>query len=115
MLGTDGWLTKHPEFDGQVITVIWTDGGENSSHQFTSQAINRMIQERQDLGWVFQFLGAGEGWRSAEHFAAIPQSNIQTYAHSANNTVSSYANVSKGLTATRMAGASFSVAAVDNG
>lgn len=115
ILGSDGWLDAHPDFDGEVITIIWTDGGENSSQRFNIPAINTMIEERQNLGWTFQFLGAGEGWRSAQQFTAIPKANIQTYANSANNTASSYANVSQSLLATRSAGAVFNVAAVDNG
>lgn len=113
--GSDGWLSAHPDFDGEVITVIWTDGGENSSQQFNIPAVNSMIEERQERGWNFTFLGAGEGWRSAQQFTAIPVQNVQVYANSSANTVSSYSNVSKSLLATRSVGAAFNVAAVDNG
>jgi len=43
----------------KVLTVILTDGEENSSREFTLSAIKSLIKSKEDLGnWTFVFLGA---------------------------------------------------------
>lgn len=44
----------------KVLVVIMTDGGENSSTQYSQQAILDLIGRRRAKGWEFVFLGAGE-------------------------------------------------------
>jgi hypothetical protein len=74
--GAEEWLRNHPSFNGKVVTVIWTDGGENSSKRHNQAGINELIQTKQNQGWIFQFLGTGsEGWRQNQVFDAIPVSN----------------------------------------
>jgi uncharacterized protein YegL len=44
---------------GRVICLIMTDGMENSSHQWTWDAVKKLItQQREVYGWEFIFLGA---------------------------------------------------------
>ena len=44
---------------GRVICLIMTDGMENSSHQWTWDAVKTLItQQREVYGWEFIFLGA---------------------------------------------------------
>ncbi len=41
-----------------IIIGILTDGQENSSHVFTSQAIKQMVEKSEAANWGFQFFGA---------------------------------------------------------
>lgn len=45
----------------KVLVIIMTDGGENSSREFTQEAIMDMFSKKREQGWEFVFLGAGEG------------------------------------------------------
>ena len=40
-----------------VLFVILTDGEENSSEEYTSEAVKKMIGEQEKLGWQFLYLG----------------------------------------------------------
>ena len=54
-------LAELPEADrpGKVISLIMTDGMENSSHEWTWEQVSRLItQQREVYGWEFIFLGA---------------------------------------------------------
>ena len=56
-------LAALPEDDrpGQVIVVIVTDGQENSSHEYTADAVKALITEQQEkYNWEFLFLAAGQ-------------------------------------------------------
>lgn len=41
-----------------VIFVIVTDGQENSSHEYSTEAIKLLLEEKQKLGWQVSYLGA---------------------------------------------------------
>jgi hypothetical protein len=45
---------------GLVVFVIVTDGGENSSREFTKAKIKEMIEGKTRGGWQFVFLGANQ-------------------------------------------------------
>ncbi len=53
-----------------TLFVIITDGMENASHQYSSDAVKRIIEERKEkLGWEFLFLGANiDAVETAAHF-----------------------------------------------
>lgn len=42
----------------KIIFVIITDGEENASHAYSYKMVKRMIEENQEKGWQFLFLGA---------------------------------------------------------
>lgn len=78
--GVEAWLAKHSDFDGKVLTVIQTDGEENSSKEWTLTAINDLIDRKRADGWEFQFAGAGqEAWEQGQAFTSIPQENYFNY------------------------------------
>lgn len=81
--GMDLWLERNPGYDGSKLVVIWTDGMENSSKFFTQEAVNGLIEERKAQGWNFQFMGAGDGFLSAEHFHSIAPEFRHGYAATA--------------------------------
>lgn len=49
------------ERPANVIVVIVTDGGENSSREFTTDQVHDLIKDQQDkYNWKFLFLAAGQ-------------------------------------------------------
>ena len=46
--------------DASVLVTIITDGYENSSKEWTSKTISKLIEDCKEEGWVFSFIGAGE-------------------------------------------------------
>jgi hypothetical protein len=42
-----------------VVIAIQTDGEENASREYTLESIKQLIQTKQELGWVFTFMGCG--------------------------------------------------------
>jgi len=53
--------TPEAERPGLVVVVIVTDGGENSSKEYTGdQVAEKVTTQRDTYNWQFTFLGAGE-------------------------------------------------------
>ncbi len=51
--------TVNPDGFDKIITVIMTDGEENSSREWTMQAIRELIRTKEAAGnWTFVFMGA---------------------------------------------------------
>jgi len=49
--------------DDLAIVFVNTDGHENSSKEFTDQQIRDLVTNKKNLGWDFQFVGAGiDAW-----------------------------------------------------
>ena len=46
--------------DAAVLVTIITDGYENSSREWTGRAVQKLIEDCKEEGWMFSFLGAGE-------------------------------------------------------
>jgi hypothetical protein len=42
----------------KVLFVIYTDGQENSSHEYSREAVKALVDQRQSEGWEFLFLGS---------------------------------------------------------
>lgn len=43
----------------KVVVCIQTDGDENASTQYTWEDLNKLIKEKTEAGWQFNFMGAG--------------------------------------------------------
>ena len=53
---------KLPKGD-KGLCVVFTDGEENSSHEYTAEKVKTLIERLEDKGWAFAYLGAGlAGW-----------------------------------------------------
>ena len=46
--------------DAAVLVTIITDGYENSSKEWDSKGVCKLIEECKEEGWMFSFIGAGE-------------------------------------------------------
>lgn len=90
----------------RVLVVIQTDGEENSSREYTWEAIRTLIKDREATGvWSFIYLGAGmDTWAQASQMGVQPGSYVHTSA-SRVGTRSTYGGLTRG-TAAFAAGAS---------
>lgn len=68
-----------PQVD-KVVTVIMTDGEENSSREWTHDAVKGLISQKEREGtWTFVFLGASpEAWDQGRSYG-IPAANVAHY------------------------------------
>ena len=46
--------------DEDVTVVVFTDGGENASREFSSAKVFGLVEQKKKLGWTFVFLGANQ-------------------------------------------------------
>lgn len=69
-----------PQVD-KVITVIMTDGEENSSREWTHDAVKSLIEQKEKEGvWTFVFLGAApDAWVQGKSLG-IPIGNVAQYS-----------------------------------
>lgn len=112
--GTEQWLVNHPEFDGEVIQIVFTDGGENASLNKDIEGLNALIREKQEAGWAFQFLGSGgAAWTEGKNFATIQGTNTMNVQYNASTANALYASVSSSINHTRATGASYNMANAD--
>jgi uncharacterized protein YegL len=70
---------NHPRVD-KVVTVIMTDGEENSSREWTHDAVKGLISQKESEGtWTFVFLGAApDAWDQGRGYG-IPAANVAYY------------------------------------
>jgi uncharacterized protein YegL len=68
-----------PKVD-KVITVIMTDGEENSSREWTHDAVRGLIEQKEQEGtWTFVFLGAGlDAWHQGRSYG-LQAANVAQY------------------------------------
>jgi uncharacterized protein YegL len=53
------WVEKQVQPGDLVIVAIQTDGEENQSRNYSWEALRKLISEKQEMGWQFNFMGAG--------------------------------------------------------
>jgi len=72
-------ISKKDGFD-KVITVIMTDGEENSSREWTLQGIRELIKAKEAAGnWTFVFLGANLDAFAQGEMLGVPLGNAVRY------------------------------------
>lgn len=65
--------------NNKALVVIQTDGLENCSNEYTRDAIFSMIEEKQNVGWTFAFLGADQdAWETGQSLG-IARGNTMSY------------------------------------
>ena len=69
-----------PKVD-KVVTVIMTDGEENSSREWTHDAVRGLIEQKESEGaWTFVFLGAGlDAWHQGKSYG-VKAANVAQYS-----------------------------------
>lgn len=95
--------TKEDDRPSKVIVIIYTDGMENSSHEFTQSGIKAMVEVQRDVyKWEFIFLGA-----NIDSYAVANSYGIQNstnYSYSASGISSSYKTLSNVTRSVRSGG-----------
>ena len=98
-----------PEEDrpSNVIVIIQTDGGENSSKEWTVEKVRDLIDQQQnDYNWSFVYLGMGpDTWNAGVNYGI--QNNVRASGTGASYG-GTYATASHAVTMSRMSGQSIS-------
>lgn len=74
-----------------VGVTIMTDGGENSSQEFSKDAIAALIKQKESEGWQFDYLGAGQASWSGATMLGIADANVINYSGAAGQTAQVFA------------------------
>lgn len=63
-----------------ILVVIFTDGEENSSREYSLSQIRSLIQDREKQGWTFVYMGANQdAWKVGEAFG-LSSGQTMTYS-----------------------------------
>lgn len=68
----------------KAIVVVFTDGFENASREYTLEQVQALVKDREERGWAFEYLGAGrESWAGAAIYATAASAgqNVQRGQH----------------------------------
>lgn len=97
-------LSQLPEEDrpGTVLTIIVTDGDENSSRLHTLSDVKELITEQQDVyGWEFLFLGANQDAMETGASFGLSKGSTMTYAATRGGTMDASNFISATITSAR--------------
>ena len=61
------------------LVVVFTDGLENASQRWSSQAIHRRISDCRQAGWTFVFLGANQDSYATGEGLAVAAGSISNF------------------------------------
>jgi hypothetical protein len=67
--------------DNVAVTIL-TDGGENSSREYSKEAVTALMDEKREDGWEFNFLGAGPAAWSGASMLGIGHAHTINYSGS---------------------------------
>lgn len=67
--------------DNVAVTIL-TDGGENSSREYSKEAVTALMDEKREDGWEFNFVGAGPAAWSGAGLLGIGDSHTINYSGS---------------------------------
>lgn len=91
------------ERPGNVIVVVVTDGGENSSREYTNPAVKALIDKQEkDYNWTFVFLAANQDAIAVGNTMGFAAGNALTYTGS--NVGGTYHTLSAKVSQTRATG-----------
>ncbi len=74
---------KHEVYGGEdykVLVTILTDGEENASKNFTGKEVKVLIENLQQNGWTFTYIGANQDVVKVANELAIPASNTLSFS-----------------------------------
>lgn len=86
-----GDTDKYTSKDGKTIIVVLTDGGENSSTEWTRDAIFEAINERKEAGWEFMFLASGQDAIQVGSAYGFDANSTMSFADNAAGATAAYA------------------------
>ena len=87
---------KKPE---EILCVIFTDGCENASHEYSAAKVRELIERREAAGWTFVYMGANQdAYEEGERFGA-KAGNIQNFVPDARGNVAAFGSLSRSVLA----------------
>ena len=87
-----------------TLFIIITDGMENASHEYSSDAVKKMISSRSEEGWEFLFLGANIDAVETAQSIGIRRDRATDYLNDRAGTALNYSVLSKSVSAMRATG-----------
>jgi len=81
----------------EVIFVVYTDGEENQSREYSQEKIFELIKKRQESGWTFVFLGADQDAYQAGGRIGLSVGNTQNFAADGEGNASAFSGLSKSM------------------
>lgn len=82
--------------EDRCVVTIFTDGLENSSSEYTHEAIGRLIKRLEETGqWTFSYIGAGQGTVQQATSININLSNVLHYQANPSGTKEAFNKLSK--------------------
>ena len=95
---------RKEDVPSHTIFVITTDGMENSSREYSSGKVKKMIEKKKEDGWEFLFLGANiDAVETARGFG-INEECAVNYHSDAKGTALNYACLSRAIGSVRRKG-----------
>ena len=92
------------EIPDNVLFVITTDGEENASREYSSDAVKRMLKAKQKLGWEFLFMAANiDAVQTASHFG-IKKDRAVNYVADSKGTGNNFMALGKAVECMRSCG-----------
>lgn len=77
---TDDILKTISTEDTDTLVVIITDGGENTSADYSGNLVKEMVKKREADGWTFIYMGANQdSWAETQHLG-FQKGNVMNYA-----------------------------------
>ena len=95
---------REEDVPAHTIFVITTDGMENSSREYSSDKVKKMIEKKKEKGWEFLFLGANiDAVETAKSFGIAKECAVN-YHCDAEGTALNYDGVGMALQSIRKTG-----------
>lgn len=101
---TEKWIADRTAPPTRVLFVIITDGAENSSTDFTSDQIAKLIDKKQEQNWDFAYLGANQDAILAAKTMHIRQDYAANYDASKQGTTRAFGAVGQSVSTYRSKG-----------
>lgn len=77
LLDAIGRAIKECKTSAPPTVIIFTDGLENASHEYTKSHVKDLIEARQNDGWTFVYLGANQdAFAEAGSIGIAPQGTV---------------------------------------
>ncbi len=89
-----------------TIFIITTDGLENASHKFSYADVKKLINQKEELGWEFLFIGANIDAAAEAAKIGIDRRNAANYAADCTGTETVFRAVANNLSCFRAVGKS---------
>lgn len=83
------------------LVLVFTDGMENASRRFARARVFEMVQQRQEDGWTFVFMGANQDSYATGRGLGLADGSVQDFVASPASVKASFAEFSRGTSSYR--------------